>query len=261
MTLVVGSGRLDPLSLLQGGFPNLAVWSKIGNNPLVSIANVPATVWAVPGVAYPWPAAAQAMEVVSSSPNDTAAGTGAQSVTVERLDASYNPLVETVALNGVTPVLLTGNALRVNMSTVATVGTGGQNAGAIDVRIAGGGAVLDRIPLHGAIGIGRSDSAVYTVPNGQTLYLFDMIPQLSNPSGGGTDNVHLHLHQRLGLTGPLIADFQVSVTNQSHFVPLHPSLPYLKFPATTDLEVQLELSTANNLSIDVLLIGILANNP
>ena len=53
---------------------------------------------------YPYLAAASLLQVSSGSANDTAAGTGARTVTIVGLDANYNVISETLTMNGVTPV-------------------------------------------------------------------------------------------------------------------------------------------------------------
>lgn len=60
---------------------------------------------------YQTPTTATALEILSSDANDTAAGTGARTVTVEGLDGSGNPLTETVSMNGTAAVALSNSFL------------------------------------------------------------------------------------------------------------------------------------------------------
>lgn len=53
--------------------------TALGNNPDVDSAAVPEDIWSGGG-AYPWMTGATSLEIVSSSANDTAAGTGARTV-------------------------------------------------------------------------------------------------------------------------------------------------------------------------------------
>jgi hypothetical protein len=113
---------------------------------------------------YPYLAAASTLNLSSSSANDTAiAGSGARVVFVTGLDASYNPVSENVALNGVTPVNTVNAYLRVNNAYVVVSGAfGNTNAGNISLVANSNSANLGVIRT----GFGRVANAVYTVPNG-----------------------------------------------------------------------------------------------
>jgi hypothetical protein len=114
------------------------------------------------GALYAFPAAATAMEVVSASANDAAAGTGARQVQVVGLDANYNPQSETVILNGTTPVATAKSYLRINDFHVLAVGSGGVSAGNITLRDAGAGTTRSRITA----GFQRALQGIFTVPAG-----------------------------------------------------------------------------------------------
>jgi hypothetical protein len=117
--------------------------------------------------AYPWQTAAQALEIVSASAADTAAGTGARSVTIRTLDGNYVEHTTTITLNGITPVALPGTHQFVNGLEISSSGTGTTNAGALTLRIAGAGATLGLIPA----GKGFAHAYQYTVPAGKKLVI------------------------------------------------------------------------------------------
>lgn len=89
--------------------------------------------------------------IVSSSANDTAAGTGARQVTITYLDASGNgPYTETVTLNGTTAVNTTNtNICYIEKMESTSVGSGGINAGIISLKsaTAGGGTTIGTIAV------------------------------------------------------------------------------------------------------------------
>lgn len=62
--------------------------AAIGNNPDLDTATLPEEIWTGGGV-YPWLTASTALEIVSSSANDTSAGTGARTVTINGLSDAY----------------------------------------------------------------------------------------------------------------------------------------------------------------------------
>ena len=112
----------------------------------------------------PEPTGAQSWEVVSSSANDAAAGTGTRTVEVHYLDNSWLSQTTTVTLNGTTPVAIAAmaNCRAINWLHSKTVGSGGKAAGNIDLRVAGGGAIHERITAGG----NQSLSSLFTVPEG-----------------------------------------------------------------------------------------------
>lgn len=93
------------------------------------------------GVVAPYmPSTPLKFEVLSSSANDTAAGSGARTVEVTGIDSNWALATEIVTLNGVTPVQSVGTYYRVSRVDVVTVGTyGGVNDGDIRARGTGGG--------------------------------------------------------------------------------------------------------------------------
>jgi hypothetical protein len=108
-----------------------------------------------------------ALEVVSSSADDAAAGTGARTVKVEGVDASHVPFSETITMNGVTPVpLVNTSVIAINRTTVLTAGSGLANAGTIDVRAVSGGLIKSRIQIL-AEARNISQDFIYTIPAGR----------------------------------------------------------------------------------------------
>lgn len=134
----------------------------IGYNPSVSTTASP--VWSGGATAYVQLTTGAALEVVSSSANDAAAGTGARTVRVDGVDGSYVPFSEIITMNGVTPVpLVNTSAIAINKTVILTAGSGLVNAGNIDVRAVSGSAVKSRIQAL-AESSGRSADFIYTIP-------------------------------------------------------------------------------------------------
>ena len=150
---------------------------------------------------FVFPTAAESWEVVSDNANDSAAGTGARTVTINSLAADYSEQSpETVSLNGTTPVAIPGTHFRPNnlASTralfCATAGSSNTNEGTITLRVAGGGNPRAYI-LPGA---GINEDGLVTAPLNKTLlslkvilgwgknqdggFLTKIIPPVSNPA-------------------------------------------------------------------------------
>ncbi|MDB2593415.1 hypothetical protein N9Y08_07205 [Paracoccaceae bacterium] len=113
------------------------------------------TVWN-DGGSYVYPGSALTMSIVSTSASDT------MDVLINGLDASYNPISETVTLTGTTPVTSTVQFFRINSAIILS----GSNVGGIT--ISNGGTKYAFIEAT----LGVTQSIIYTVPAGYTFYIF-----------------------------------------------------------------------------------------
>lgn len=205
-----------------------------------SIGNVATgtDVWQGVATTIPLPSSSgEQMTLVSTSVNDTAAGTGMRTVTVDYLDAAGNPQMEVVTLNGTTPVNTAATNIRfVQSLSSASVGTGGVAVGDVTIYKVGDAAT---VYCKVAAGGNMSLSAIRMVPNGKTLYLTDV---LMSSSGG--KRVVLRLRTTSDMDGnlkPGIYMFKASVnlTDSSAVIdgqpPLKvPGLAVIKVSAWTD---------------------------
>ncbi|MCA8203185.1 hypothetical protein LGM71_19215 [Burkholderia sp. AU33545] len=95
----VKSVSTDPIAI---NFPFGATLGRASGHTRVAVYGfngapaAGADVWVGQG-AYPFQTSAQALEIISSSANDAAAGTGARTVMVQGLDANFNPIQRQVA--------------------------------------------------------------------------------------------------------------------------------------------------------------------
>lgn len=186
----------DPtLDVAAGRVTGKSVFSKFGNNQAIGTTPAPVSQSGI----YQVPTSVASLEVVSSSANDTSAGTGAQQVTIIGLDANWNEISEVVTLNGMTPVPLANSYFRVyrwyvsRTGTYATQSTGSQD-GTLTLRVVGAGATWSTIPLLGTLGRGQSQIGVYTVPAGKTLYIYGF--DMSVDTGGTVKAASFYLFQR-----------------------------------------------------------------
>ena len=198
-------------------------FSATGINRQIQTADLPTDLWTrdspptLPAV-YPYLAAAADLEVLSSSASDDASppGIGAQQVLLVGLDSSYREIVAIVALDGVTPVAVTGvlfgfvgpnglvvlgpaptnQFLRINDFICIAGGSSALNTGnvgRIDCRVAGGGTVLSRIQAND----GQAFQWVRTVPAGYNFHFTDGYFALYRASAGvGSDSGELQLKVR-----------------------------------------------------------------
>jgi len=159
------------------------------------------TVW-VGSSLYTFPAAAAATTISSSSADDASAGTGARTVLVEGLNASYEAVSESASLNGQTGVTLTNQYLRVNKVTVLTAGSGGTSAGSIYV---GTGTVNTGVPANIINRTGsssnESESAFYTVPAGYTAFITRFTMSSANSTANTSTRFILRIRPYGGVFG------------------------------------------------------------
>ena len=166
-----GSAEIDFfLAVAKGDFTGYTNVSKFGRNPSVKSSDYE-TLWDGSNL-YPWPTAAETLNVVSTDADDSSSGTGARTVEIEGLDSNWDVLTETVSMNGTTNVTTTNSFLRVYRVRVVTAGSTGVNEGTITCTNTTSSNVIGQISL-GSSGFGQSLMALYTVPAGKTAYLIN----------------------------------------------------------------------------------------
>lgn len=126
---------------------------------------------------YRTPTAATALEIVSASANDTAAGTGARSVFIQGLQAWDDPILTEVeiATNGTTAVAA-GSWYRVFRMYVGDSGTyasqsAASSAGNITLREVSGGAAWSLMSSLNSFQLSQSLIGAYSVPSGYDAYV------------------------------------------------------------------------------------------
>ena len=136
-----------------------------GRNP--NCGTTEEDVWS-DGGAYNWLTAADELEVISDDADDTAAGSGAQSVTVDCLLADFTRASETVATAGLSASSLTSiQCVRLLDAYVNQVGAyTGANEGNVSIRTEAGTVLGDMLT-----GFGQTELSMYTIPAGHTGYL------------------------------------------------------------------------------------------
>lgn len=108
------------------------------------------------------------MRVISTSASDAAAGVGVRTVELHYLDANYAEQLETVTLNGVTPVnTVATNILRVNYFHTVTAGSTAQAVGDVTLENTGGTVKYAQISAGGNF----SRHGFFTIPAGKTGYI------------------------------------------------------------------------------------------
>lgn len=184
--------------VLMGQVPGVTRVAGIGTrNIAVAIAGLATAedIWEGAAGAYPWMLVDTALEAVSSSASDTAAGIGAQNVNVQGVNIAGTVTNSgNIALNGTTPVAV-GTHYRVNLANTGMVTpvVGAQtNIGTITIRDAGGGTVRAIIPP----GQRTAQQCVYTPPLGFFLNVFAVEIELLEAAGGASRHIDAALYFR-----------------------------------------------------------------
>lgn len=170
---VPGSADIDfYLAVAKGDFTGYSNVSKFGYNHSVSQIAYE-SIWEGSN-AYPWMSSADYLQVLSSSANDTSAGTGARTVEIEGLDSNWDVQTETVSMNGTTVVTTTNQFLRIFRAIVVTGGTSLRNEGDITIRDQSTSTTRALITNGPTSSFGQTLMAVYTIPAGKTGYVVNI---------------------------------------------------------------------------------------
>jgi hypothetical protein len=157
-----------------GNVPGQSIVHKYGRNPNGSLGTE-ATVSDLGEIQMPTTASAMRIKAGGNAA-DTAAGAGAQEVTIYGQDENYELAEEAVATAGArASTATTTTFIRVFRARVTSsgsyqttgTGTGGTNQGAITIEDSGGAADYIRIPQYE----GTSEYAAYHVPANKKAYL------------------------------------------------------------------------------------------
>lgn len=121
------------------------------------------TIWDGLPTAYSFPTTASTMGISSTSVTGDAGGI----VTINGLDSDWNPISETVTLDGVTPVPTINSYYRINMFSMTTPANGNStNLGTITAK--------HNSTTYAQINpsIGTMQAGFYSVPSGWSLYIY-----------------------------------------------------------------------------------------
>jgi hypothetical protein len=181
------------LQVARGLIPGHSVVTVFGYNPDVDTSEE--SVWPDGGT-VPHPTVASVLKVSSSDAADASpSGTGARAVRITGLNSNYFEVSETVVLNGQTAVNTVNSYLYVNGLTVTSVGSGGANAGNINV---GTGTVTAGVPavLYDMIAIGYNNRTTghYCIPAGYTGFLVQGLFTAGQASGSTAITGKLLIH-------------------------------------------------------------------
>lgn len=223
---------------------------KFGRNGAVGAAW--ADVWTNGGV-YAWPQAASQLRISSSTAADTAAGAGARTVQLSGLDANWDPITETVSLNGTSTVQTTASFIRMNRAKVVDSGTyvttnAGGNVGTITINT-GSSSAVGEIVVESTVGMGQTQIARYTCPDGLFMYINSAF--ISVDSNQAADVAMFARNTASNTTAPMGSRrLQIQLDGLDRPVPWNPDTPLGPYPARTDVWWSAKATVATSVTVD-----------
>lgn len=229
-------------TLAKGDIPGQKLFSKFGSNSDIDTATTPEDIWEGGGVYTGMNSTgAETLAISSDNANDTAGGTGARTVIVEGLDASYNEISETITLNGVSVVNSVNSYLRMHRMYVTTAGSAGGNQGIITTTQSVTTAnVFSKMPAT----YNQTQIGCYTVPAGKTAYVFEVFFS-SMVSGQSESIVHFKMRPQGGVFRVM---FSAGISQNGGTL-LKNSHPLLIAPEKSDLKLSAHSVTVNGTNI------------
>lgn len=160
---------------------------KFFRNGDIDTGSTPEDIWDGGGVYGGFAlTSAQPIELLSDNAADTAAGTGARSVRVFGLDDNLFPIQEDVIPNGVTPVALVNNNIRIFRAQVLTAGTNETNVGTITIRTTAGATPALQTMAQILPDNGQTLMGIFTTQSGVESFIARIQASMRQPTAGST---------------------------------------------------------------------------
>lgn len=224
------------LGLRQGW----SLWNKFGYN--LDIDTGGAEIIASWGGTFARMTSADTLNIVSSSTNDTSAGTGVQSVLIVGIDENRDQQTEIVTMNGTSAVTTSNQWFGINRMAINTVGSGASNAGSITATATSAGSTQGQMPVatNGYLG-GVSQQLIFHVPRNHQ-FLGTYLRFNVNKITGSSPLVTIRGIVYSALNGAIQQVYAETIdTDVVNVVDFEPKVPFpiteqsiLYFEATTD---------------------------
>ena len=229
-----------------GKIPKYTRASAIGNNPDVDTTSFPEDAWSGGGL-YPWlpNGVNTALQIRSTSASDTMV------VNVFGLTApQFRAVTVTPTLAGTTPVSLATALTRINLAMPAT----GLNVGDIIIEdVAAPNTIRAIIPA----GVGVTQQAAYTVPEGGTLLIRQIYIGMLPASGASARQATVKTYFRFP-SGATRLTVQLQMANGQSYA--HAIEPPIALVTGTDFNLRVDHVSDNNSNITCAWNGILVQN-
>ena len=156
--------RHNPVAIVKGDIGDKTAVFLLGHNNSVAATD---ELVSAQSAAYVYLPKGEKLTVGATSANDDTSGTGARTVKLWGVDSSFAYQTETLTIAGAETVSTSNKFARCWKAEVLTAGSGGVNAGEIQIMNDASDTTLQIIPA----GWNGSRAAMITVPAGSTLYV------------------------------------------------------------------------------------------
>jgi len=211
-----------------------------------AVGNTKIPVWEN-ATTYTYITSASTLTLASSSASDDTSA----KILISGLDANYNQISETLAMNGVTGVTTVNSYFRVNSLLMVSPGTGQTtNVGTITLKQS------SNIVAQINPGISKSQSTIFTVPAGFSFFLD--LAEVNTSNSYTSSNIVTYTVQAIyNNTGVKLQVLQQPFV--SIYTANRSSDPYI-YTEKTDIQWQLVTSTATTIAAGVIITGKLIQN-
>jgi hypothetical protein len=223
---------------------NVSTWNKCGyNNDVDTGSEEIIASWG--GVWQP-PTAAETVDFVSTSANDTSGGTGLNSIVIYGIDENRASIIEVLTLNGTTPVTTVNTYFGINRVAPFLCGTNKANVGTIDGSQTTSGIILAEMPIGETV----TQQAIFYVQTGYTFLTSNLHINIVKLSGGGQPTVTIRGWVYSPVANANIQIFKAKIdTQRENTVDINATE---KFPVTESSVLYFTAETdTNNTSVDL----------
>jgi hypothetical protein len=242
---VTRNGAYEPfdLQVARNQIMGHSVLSLFGYQ--ASVTTTPIPVWENAST-YTYITAASTLSLVSTSASDDTSA----KILISGLDSNFNPISETLAMNGTGAVTTVNSYFRVNNLVMVSPGTS-QNTNIGTITLKQSSNVIAQINA----GVGKSQSTIYTVPAGYSFYL-DLAEVNTSNSYTGSTIITYKVQAINNLTGVKLNVLQQPFV--SIYTASRSSDPFI-YTEKTDIQWQLSTSTGT-VAAGIILTGKLIQN-
>jgi hypothetical protein len=242
---VTRNGAYEPfdLQVARNQIMGHSVLSLFGYQ--ASVTTTPIPVWENAST-YTYITAASTLSLVSTSASDDTSA----KILINGLDSNFNPISETLAMNGTGAVTTVNSYFRVNSLVMVSPGTS-QNTNIGTITLKQSSNVIAQINA----GVGKSQSTIYTVPAGYSFYL-DLAEVNTSNSYTGSTIITYKVQAINNVTGVKLNVLQQPFV--SIYTASRSSDPFI-YTEKTDIQWQLSTSTGT-VAVGIILTGKLIQN-
>ena len=242
---VTRNGAYEPfdLQVARNQIMGHSVLSLFGYQASVTTTSIP--VWENAST-YTYITAASTLSLVSTSASDDTSA----KILISGLDSNFNPISETLAMNGTGAVTTVNSYFRVNSLVMVSPGTS-QNTNIGTITLKQSSNVIAQINA----GVGKSQSTIYTVPAGYSFFL-DLAEVNTSNSYTGSTIITYKVQAINNVTGVKLNVLQQPFV--SIYTASRSSDPFI-YTEKTDIQWQLSTSTGT-VAAGIILTGKLIQN-